>query len=132
MAVTPSDKVETVMHGDVVTVGPGASLRDAAEALVDEEVGALVVTETGQVTGILSERDIVRALAEGADPDGTSVSEVMTEGPLCADPEDTISVAAERMIRAGIRHMPVLGEGNPIGMISVRDLLGVLSDAALR
>ncbi len=69
MTLTAGDRVALLMHGEVVCVAPDATLREAAEALVAEEVGAAVVTENGQVVGILSERDIVRGLAEGTDPD---------------------------------------------------------------
>lgn len=132
MTLTSTDRIALLMSGDVLCISADVTLREAAEALVAEEVGAAVVTEEGQVVAILSERDIVRGVAEGADPDTTSVAEVMTEGPLCADPEDSIGLAAEKMITAGIRHMPVLGAGNPVGMVSLRDVVEVLTDLSWR
>jgi CBS domain-containing protein len=98
--------------------------------MTDRGIGSVVVLEEGQVTGIVTERDVVAAVADGADPDETAAGDVMSEGPICADPEDTIRVTAERMLRAGVRHLPVLGSGNAVAMISARDLFSALTERA--
>jgi CBS domain-containing protein len=88
-------------------------------------VGALMVVEGGRLTGIFTERDAVfRVLAEGRDPAVTHVSEVMTIKPRTIDPEKAVGHALMIMYDGGFRHVPVVEEGKPIGMISARDALG--------
>jgi CBS domain-containing protein len=130
MTVGPDDPVSVLMHEDVVAVDLGASLRELCETMTDRGIGSVVVLEEGQVTGIVTERDVVAAVADGADPDETSAADVMSEGPICADPEDTIRFTAERMLRAGVRHLPVLGSGDAVGMISARDLFSAFTEQA--
>ena len=82
------------------------------------------------MSGIISERDVTRAMAEGAEPDAVWAADVMTPEPIAADPEDTILAAAERMITANIRHLPVLNGTGPVGVVSARDVLRALADAS--
>jgi CBS domain-containing protein len=128
MTIGPDDPVRLVMHGDVVSVDQGTTLREVAELMAAEEVGSVVVVEEGQVIGIVSERDVVVALGEGVDPDVISAGNVMSAGPMGIDPDDTVRYAAERMLQAGVRHLPVLGTGNPLGMVSARDLFAALTE----
>jgi CBS domain-containing protein len=123
----PDDLLEHLMHRDVVAADPGATIRELAEYMYGEEVGSVVITETGQVVGIVTQRDIVVALANGEDPDRARASEVMSEEPMCADVTDSVRFTAERLAQAGILHVPVLQDGRAVGMVSGRDLLMALT-----
>ena len=129
MTVGPGDPVSLLMHEDVVSVDCGATLRELCETMVERGIGSVVVAEECQVTGIVTERDVVTALADGADADRVTAGDVMSEGPMCADPEDTVRYTAERMLQAGVRHLPVLGAGDvAVGMVSARDLFCALTE----
>lgn len=78
------------------------------------------------MVGLVTERDLVRALAEGHDPETTPVSAVMTREPDVFDPEDDVWEAAEWLAESGYRHLPVIEEGQLLGIVSVRDLLVAL------
>ncbi len=120
--------VGSIMATPVVTVDVGSTLRSASEVLRREDVGTLVVFEGARVAGILSERDIVRALAQGADPDEATAGELMTQWPRYMTVGEPIENACRAMLAAGIRHLPVFDEGQLIGIVSIRDLTEVLLD----
>ena len=123
----PDDLLERLMHRDVVSADPGATLRELAEIMYGEEVGSVVITEAGRVVGIVTQRDIVIALANGEDPDDVPAGDVMSEEPMCADVADSVRFTAERLAQAGVLHVPVLQDGRPVGMVSGRDLLMALT-----
>jgi CBS domain-containing protein len=108
---------------DVVTIEPSASLADAANLLAEKRIGAvLVLGADRRIVGILSERDIVRALAErGADVLGEPVSVAMTRKVSTCNETQLISNVMERMTAGKFRHMPVIDQGQPVGMISIGD-----------
>lgn len=108
-----------------LTTPPRTTISTAARLMKKHHVGALMVVEGGRLTGIFTERDAVfRVLAEGRDPAVTHVSEVMTIKPRTIDPEKAVGHALMIMYDGGFRHVPVVEEGKPIGMISARDALG--------
>lgn len=111
--------------GDVISIRPQDNLTRAVEILRDKRIGALVVTdETGSLQGILSERDIVRKLAET--PGQTlpqSVSENMTAKVVTCSPSDTLVDVLKRMTEGRFRHMPVLEEGRLVALISLGDVV---------
>lgn len=119
---TPSMHVESVMRDTVVAVEPSASLHEAALALRAAGVGSLAVMDGEEVHGIVSERDVVRAIADGADPAAVTVAEVMTRDPRYVTLGDHVETALEIMLEAGIRHLPVVEEGELVGIVSIRDL----------
>jgi CBS domain-containing protein len=122
----PADPARSIMAFPVVSVDAGATLREAAEALICDEVGAAVVTSQGPV-GLLSERDIIRVVAGGGDVNAVHVSEVMSIPLVYVGPDDPIQDAAAVMLEADIRHLPV-GDGHRlVGMLSVREVLGALA-----
>ena len=125
-ALTPADPVGSIMVPAVLTVDGGASLREVAIALQRGGVGALVVTENDRPTGIVSERDVVRALAEGGDPDSIWAADSMTPDPLWVDSDQPIAEVAEQMRLHEIRHVPVREHGELAGIVSMRDVLDVL------
>ncbi len=117
--------VAEIARKSVVTVSPDATLRDAAKLMKEARIGSLlVVSETGRLLGIITERDIVRAIAEGADPDKALVKDYMTLEPITARSEDSVVSVAHKMIHHGIRHLPVVDEASKlIGVVSIRDVL---------
>ncbi|TAN57028.1 MAG: CBS domain-containing protein [Magnetospirillum sp.] len=123
-------RVEEVIaiKGDLVhTIGPGASVHEAATLLQDMNIGALVCTDpTGGVIGILSERDISRAVARfGWDSIDMSVSETMTRDVISCRMEDEVDYLLAVMTETRCRHIPVVRDGRVIGMISMGDLVKI-------
>jgi CBS domain-containing protein len=109
---------------DIDTIPAGATVRRAAEELVADEVGLLVVGSVDNVTGVVSERDIVRALADGHDPETTLVGEVATARLVWCDATATVDEVATMMMEHYVRHVLIENEGRLVGVVSARDLLG--------
>jgi CBS domain-containing protein len=108
----------------VLSVGPGHTLREAARLMSERRVGAaLVLDPDGHGPGILTERDILRSIGAGEDPDGELVSEHLTRDVVFAEPEWSMEEAAAAMVRGGFRHLAVLDRGETVGIISVRDIV---------
>ncbi len=126
----PSDPVRTVMVWPVATVEATASVTDVAEALAADEVGALCVVEHGALVGIVSERDVVTHVAAGADPAYLTAGEIMSPEPITVTPDDSVLTVARAMRESQVRHLPVVSNGLIAGIVSIRDLFGVLIDAA--
>ncbi len=118
--------VAEVMRSPVRTIDIRATLREAACALHEVDVGTLVIMDGTDIAGILSERDVVRALAGGVDPDETRVGDTMSESPRYVTEGDEVRSAVEVMLTAGIRHLPVVDEGELVGIVSMRDLIAAL------
>ena len=110
---------------DVATILPQATLADAARLLSERRIGAVVVTGPGQtVAGILSERDIVRALSKhGAGVLAQTVESVMTREVVTCTPEETIPELMQRMTAGRFRHVPVVEHGRLAGIVSVGDVV---------
>ncbi len=110
---------------DVVTIEPTADLRQAVHSLADNRIGALVVTGTQErVIGILSERDIVRAIAEHQERAfALSVAEVMTRAVVTCAKTETVSDIMERMTAGKFRHVPVVEQDRLVGIISIGDVV---------
>ncbi len=120
------------MSRDLVRVGPEEPLAAAAKAMNDRHVGAALVLEGGRLSGILTERDVLRAVASGAALD-SPVRQWMTGQPESIEPDESLAQAAVLMIHGGFRHLPVLEQGQVIGIVSIRDLVRVtLDDSAPR
>lgn len=110
---------------DVATIRPGATLADAAQALAERNVGALVVSTDGStVAGILSERDIVRRLAQaGAGALGLTVADVMTSEVTTCGRDATADELMATMTSGRIRHVPILEDGRLAGIVSIGDVV---------
>jgi CBS domain-containing protein len=120
------------MSRDLLTVASSIALAEAARAMHGRGVGAVLVVEDGRLTGILTERDMLRAVATGHQPD-EPVSEWMTHHPETIESTDTTEHAAVLMIHGGFRHLPVVDGGELVGILSLRDLMRVvLEDSAPR
>ena len=110
---------------DVLTIEPNATLEAAIKMLADHKIGAIVITGADrQVTGILSERDIVRAFAaNGAAALDVQVGQVMTRKVMTCDEAETISSLMERMTQGKFRHLPVVEHGRLAGIVSIGDVV---------
>lgn len=110
---------------DVATTSPDVSIRSALAQLRDRDIGALVVaTSTKPVSGILSERDIVRALAErGTDVMSETVGQNMTTSVISCAPDELLTDAMSTMTTRRFRHMPVVEAGKLVGIVSIGDLV---------
>jgi CBS domain-containing protein len=110
---------------DVATIAPTATLAEATKILAEQKIGALLVTGAGgRITGIVSERDIVRALAQfGGGALQLPLTDVMTRKVVTCAPGDTVSVLMERMTAGKFRHLPVMDDGDLVGIISIGDVV---------
>jgi CBS domain-containing protein len=107
-----------------VYIVPEAPLREVAQTLWANEIGVLLVGDADHLRGVISERDLVAALAHGGDPDALTAKSVMTESVVSVRPQDVLYDAAVQMLDDGFRHVPIIDEyGEVTGMVSLRDLL---------
>jgi CBS domain-containing protein len=119
-------KVRDVASSAVVAVGPAQSLRDAAQLMAKHRVGSAVVQDAEQLVGILTERDVLNAVASGTAPDEVSVQDIMTADVVTVGPDWDLVEAAGEMARRRIRHLVVYEGGQLLGVLSVRDVLPAL------
>jgi len=115
------------MTRGVLTVPADASLGEAAARMAERGVGAVVILEGDSIAAILTERDVMKAVAAGNDG-SAPVSEWMTKRPDTIEPDDTTDHAATLMIHGGFRHLPVVEEEKVVGIVSIRDLMRVALD----
>ena len=125
-------KVGTLCSSEMISVDLTDTLVEAAQKMARNHVGALAVLEEGELVGIISEADLVTAIAEDASLARTPVDEYMTEGAVTVTPGDDAGIAARRMVEHRIGHLPVLDHDSVIGMVSKGDLLAVGAVAARR
>ena len=120
-------QIAEIIEDQVLTViDPSLSVRNAAQKMVEKNIGAVAVVDSGKLAGIFSERDLMaRVVAKGLDPDGTKVDDVMSKDLVIADPSDDLDDALEKMYSIHARHLPVVQNGKLVGMVSIRDLLEV-------
>lgn len=125
-----NDELMTVRNltgDDVVCVAPDASLVDVAGALVGADIGAVVVGTSSEVKGIVSERDLVRAIDQRADLAATYAMTVASTELVWADASASPDDVAEQMMERWVRHVLVEEDGQLVGMVSARDVLGALT-----
>jgi CBS domain-containing protein len=118
------------MSRDLLSVEPGLALSEVAKRMVAKDVGAVLVTEGKRLVGILTERDVLRAVARGVDQ-STTVADWMTPDPETLDPDESTEHAAVLMIHGGFRHLPVTEGDEVVGMLSIRDLMRVVLEDAV-
>lgn len=121
------DPISGLEPAPAIFIPADANTFDAVSLMKKHKVGCLLVIEGTRVTGIFSERDVLNKLAtRDRNLDEVLVKEVMTSKPVIFSPEDSICFAIHEMSVGGFRHIPVVNNHNPVGIISVRDLLGYL------
>ncbi len=125
-------RVSVGMSEVVLRVGPDHTLRDAAGRMVGQGVGAAIVEDDDwPVPRIITERDILKALGTGLDPDSEKVGDHMSESVITASPEWSMERAAMEMSRRNIRHLAIYRDGELVGVLSMRDIMRVwTSDGA--
>jgi CBS domain-containing protein len=122
--------VKDVMSSPVVTLDEDAPSNKVANLMDDNDLGCVIVTnKAGKPLGIITERDLViRVLAKNLVPDAVKAKEIMTSPLVTIDPEATVSEAARRMSRLNIRRLGVVYKGNLVGLVSSKDILGVMPE----
>ena len=114
------------MTEDVLTITPARTLREAAQFMSEHKVGAAVIIDPEQPgPGIVTERDVVRSLGAGEDPDSEKISDHLTADATFADAEWSLEEAADAMAAGGFRHLVVVSSGEVVGIISMRDIIHV-------
>ncbi|MFF5482121.1 CBS domain-containing protein [Streptomyces sp. NPDC012935] len=116
--------VRDVMTTHPMTVEPQASVQSVAQMMRDEDIGAVLVTEGGRLRGLVSDRDlVVRAVAEGGDPDRTTVAQACSEDLVTVGPDDDLILAVQVMRERSVRRVPVVDrENHPVGIVALADL----------
>jgi CBS domain-containing protein len=118
--------VREAMTEDVLTITPNRTLRDAARFMTKNNVGAAVIIDPEQPgPGIITERDLVRCLGNGGDPDSEMVKDHLTAKAAFADGDWSLEDAADAMAKGGFRHLVVVHGGEVEGILSMRDIIHV-------
>jgi CBS domain-containing protein len=124
--------VRNHMSRDLLSAEPTAAITEVAQRMVARDLGAVVVLDGARLVGIMTERDIMRAVARGLHEDAVVV-ECMSKDPETIEPDDSTQHAAVLMIHGGFRHLPVVEGDNVVGILSIRDLMRLgLEDSAPR
>lgn len=128
-----SVRTKDLMQIPPVTVPEDTTIDDAAEVMWDKNIGSVIVVDrAGLMKGILTERDVLFAVTKSLTGREIPVSSVMSKTSLMANPNERILTSVERMIKSGVRHLPVIDKtGKPVGMLSIRDAVD-LSEPLLK
>ncbi len=116
---------DLIQGQSLLTCGPEVTVAEAARQMAKRSVGAILVTIEGRLEGIFTERDaLVRVIAAGRDPEATEIGQVMTRAVNTISPDRPVLHALHEMHEMSFRHVPVVENGVPVGMVSIRDALG--------
>lgn len=115
------------MQTPAVTVSEETTLDEAASILWEKNIGSvIIVNKLGNMAGILTERDMLFAVTKGLTGRNVPVSSIMSQTSLLASPNENVATVLDRMIKGGVRHLPVVDkDARPVGMISMRDLISI-------
>lgn len=123
-------EVRELLSGEVMTISADETVLEGARAMDDAGVGSLAVIKDGELAGIFTERDVLRAVAKEVDLDSDLISRWMTDYPDSFSPDMDVEDAADWMLAAGYRHLPVVENRALIGMASIKDVLWAITDSA--
>ena len=112
------------MKTTLYTVSPTTTLGEAVSLMAQHRVGSTLVMDGSQLIGIFTERDTVRAISQSHDAPDHEISSWMTRDPKTVEPDEDVDDALKTMLANGFRHLPVVENGQVIGMVSMRDLAG--------
>jgi CBS domain-containing protein len=116
--------VREVMSETLFTVSPSATVGEAVALMAQHRVGSMLVMDGTKLAGIFTERDTVRAISHSHDAPSHEVSSWMTHDPMTVGPDEQVEEALKTMLDKGFRHLPVVKDGDVIGIVSIRDLAG--------
>lgn len=112
-----------IMTKRLVTAKPSDTIAEAARRMAENGVGSVIVEDDeGRLAGIFTERDLVKMIARGVSP-STPLREVMTTNLVTASPDEPVTSVLCKMLRNNIRHIPVVEDSKPIGIVSMRDMI---------
>ena len=117
-------RIADVMRLDFIEVAPEDTLGEVAERMTAKNVGAVVVKDFGRLIGVLTERDMLRAMAARVHTSDARVRQWMTENPITASPDTTFDEASKIMLDKGFRHLPVVDGETILGIVSLRRIMG--------
>jgi CBS domain-containing protein len=117
-------KVKDLNLETIISIRLDEPIANAAEQMRLHQIGSLAIIDSGSIVGILTERDIVRAGADGAEMARIPVRSYVTPGPATVSTDADVEDAAQMMLALGVRHLPVVDGRQVVGMVSMRDLLG--------
>ena len=121
-------RVADIMTNATVTDSTIGSLSDAADLMWRQQTGSLVIVDGGEVVGMLTERDVLRTIANGKDVNSVVVGDVMTRDVIATTPDTSVRDAARLMAQHWFRHLPVVDDGGRlVGIVSQRDVTGVFA-----
>jgi CBS domain-containing protein len=116
--------VREVMSETLFTVSPSTTVGEAVALMAQHRVGSMLVMDGTRLAGIFTERDTVRAISQSHDAPSHEVSSWMTQDPMTVGPDEPVETALQTMLDNGFRHLPVVNDGEVIGIVSIRDLAG--------
>lgn len=120
-------KVNDLPPGRLLSVDPATTIAEVAKQMRKDDSDSVAVMSEGRLIGIITERDLVRAIADGVDPKNARADVVMTADPATVDADEDVAMVAVKMMRLGVRHMPVVNKaGKPVGLVSARNLVAML------
>ena len=123
------EPLRTIHHGPAVSVPPDTPVAEVLQMLVDRSIGCMLIVEEGRLVGIFSERDaLMRLGTESSEFGQQPISQFMTPDPETLDIDDKIAFALHKMDVGGYRHIPVLEQGGVAGVVSIRDILGYITE----
>lgn len=117
--------VRDVMNRNVIATKPDTSIRKAAEIMTQRHIGSLIVLEDEKIAGIITETNVLHAVAEKKDPDATAVADVMTKDVITIGPSKKIEDAVELMIKYRIKKLPVVDNEKLVGVVTASDIIVV-------
>jgi CBS domain-containing protein len=121
-------EIGEVVGGDATVCGPDTTVAAAAGIMINEQIGSLGVFDGGRLVGIFTERDVLRAVADGRNLDRSSVGEFMTPEPDSLAPDVDAFDAAEWLLATGYRHLPIMEDGHLLGIASIKDVLWAVTE----
>jgi len=125
-------ELRELLSGEVVTVVGDATTAEAAALMLQAGIGSLAVVEHGELSGIFTERDVVRSVASGETSNAATVADWMTPYPDSFSPDMDVNEAADWMLAVGYRHLPVVERDELIGMASIKDILWAMTSEGTR
>lgn len=118
---------DIIENQELFTLSPSDSVRDAVRVMAERKIGAVLIKRNGELAGIFTERDVLTRIVDaGRDANATKLEEVMTESPDTLAPSDRAVDALMKMSSRGYRHLPVVDDGQLVGIVSIRDIFGAV------